>query len=106
MNLIHLGTDGVNMGYVHYHTQSQTSTHKPKTLLFLHQWVSDFQCNNYIYFLLLFISKTELYCKNKIKAIIPIPGRLRQQSLKFETSQGYTMRLSNTSIKNVMKTVK
>lgn len=34
MNLIHLETDGVSMGYIHYHTQSQTSTHKQKTLLF------------------------------------------------------------------------
>lgn len=83
------------------HTQTK------KLSWFQNQWVSDFFCiyNDFIYFLLLVIAKTEIYCKSTVKAIIPVPGRL-----KFEASQGYKITLSKYNhtgvvVLNIIKSV-
>lgn len=111
MILIHVETDGLrakaNVGYIHQ-SQSQTNIHKQKSS-------PDFRTNglviffsiynDFIYFLLLVIAKTEIYCKSTVKAIIPVPGRL-----KFEASQGYKITLSKYNhtgvvVLNIIKSV-
>lgn len=84
MILIHVETDGLrakaNVGYIHQ-SQSQTNTHKQKSSPdFRTNGLVIFTVSIMIYFLLLVIAKTEIYCKSTVKVILPVPGRLRQES--------------------------